>query len=288
MTIGTPFALATDGRRDDRDRHEQRGAAARARLPRPGWSPGLYGFISATKWITRITLTTYAEQDAVLDPAENGPPTPRSRSPAGSTPPGRCPPSTPAARSSAAWPRAQHQGGVEEVESASTAAPGRARLGRPAARTTGASGTPCRGPPGRAGLARRQGRHRRRRDPDRGAGDAVPERLQRHPGRRRHGPLKTSRQINPTPPRHQAPPAGRTAEGQDNEALLPPQGQRPRSGAHPCRWAWPPAAATPTPSPPAARKAPPPPRCPKESEPMADDASAETFGPGCAAIHTYG
>ena len=26
--------------------------------------PGLYGFISATKWITRITLTTYAEQDA--------------------------------------------------------------------------------------------------------------------------------------------------------------------------------------------------------------------------------
>jgi DMSO/TMAO reductase YedYZ molybdopterin-dependent catalytic subunit len=26
--------------------------------------PGLYGFISATKWITRMTLTTYAEHDA--------------------------------------------------------------------------------------------------------------------------------------------------------------------------------------------------------------------------------
>jgi hypothetical protein len=26
--------------------------------------PGLYGFISATKWLTRLTLTTYAEQDA--------------------------------------------------------------------------------------------------------------------------------------------------------------------------------------------------------------------------------
>ena len=26
--------------------------------------PGLYGFVSATKWITRMTLTTYAEQDA--------------------------------------------------------------------------------------------------------------------------------------------------------------------------------------------------------------------------------
>jgi hypothetical protein len=26
--------------------------------------PGLYGFVGATKWITRMTLTTYAERDA--------------------------------------------------------------------------------------------------------------------------------------------------------------------------------------------------------------------------------
>jgi DMSO/TMAO reductase YedYZ molybdopterin-dependent catalytic subunit len=30
--------------------------------------PGLYGFISATKWITRMTLTTYAEQEAYWTP----------------------------------------------------------------------------------------------------------------------------------------------------------------------------------------------------------------------------
>ena len=50
--------------RDDRDRHERRGPPPRARLPGAAGVPGLYGFISATKWLTRLTLTTYAEQDA--------------------------------------------------------------------------------------------------------------------------------------------------------------------------------------------------------------------------------
>jgi DMSO/TMAO reductase YedYZ molybdopterin-dependent catalytic subunit len=65
MTIGTPFDLATDGR----DAMIAIGMNGEA-LPREhGFParmvvPGLYGFISATKWITRITLTTYAEQDA--------------------------------------------------------------------------------------------------------------------------------------------------------------------------------------------------------------------------------
>ncbi len=63
MTIGTPLDLATDGR-DAMIALGMNGAP----LPREhGYParmvvPGLYGFISATKWITRITLTTYAEK----------------------------------------------------------------------------------------------------------------------------------------------------------------------------------------------------------------------------------
>ncbi|MCW2768284.1 MAG: oxidoreductase, molybdopterin binding protein [Nocardioides sp.] len=60
MTIGTPLELATDGR----DAMIAIGMNGEA-LPRAhGFParvviPGLYGFISATKWVTRITLTTY-------------------------------------------------------------------------------------------------------------------------------------------------------------------------------------------------------------------------------------
>jgi DMSO/TMAO reductase YedYZ molybdopterin-dependent catalytic subunit len=65
MTISTPLDLATDGR-DAMIAIGMNGAA----LPREhGFParmvvPGLYGFISATKWITRMTLTTYADHDA--------------------------------------------------------------------------------------------------------------------------------------------------------------------------------------------------------------------------------
>ena len=65
MTISTPLDLATDGR----DAMIAIGMNGEA-LPRANGFParmivpGLYGFISATKWITRITLTTYAEQQA--------------------------------------------------------------------------------------------------------------------------------------------------------------------------------------------------------------------------------
>ncbi len=65
MTISTPFELATDGR----DAMLAIGMNGEA-LPREhGFParmviPGLYGFISATKWIERITLTTYAEQES--------------------------------------------------------------------------------------------------------------------------------------------------------------------------------------------------------------------------------
>lgn len=65
MTISTPLDLATDGR-DSMIAIGMNGEA----LPREhGFParmviPGLYGFISATKWISRITLTTYADDDA--------------------------------------------------------------------------------------------------------------------------------------------------------------------------------------------------------------------------------
>lgn len=65
MTISTPLDLATDGR----DAMIAIGMNGEA-LPREhGFParmivPGLYGFISATKWVTRLTLTTYAEQTA--------------------------------------------------------------------------------------------------------------------------------------------------------------------------------------------------------------------------------
>lgn len=65
MTISTPVALATDGR-DAMVAVGMNGAP----LPRAhGFParlviPGLYGFISATKWVTRLTLTTYAQHSA--------------------------------------------------------------------------------------------------------------------------------------------------------------------------------------------------------------------------------
>ncbi|MFI2708004.1 molybdopterin-dependent oxidoreductase, partial [Nocardioides sp. CER28] len=65
MTISTPLALAADGR-DAMVAVGMNGAP----LPREhGFParllvPGLYGFISATKWLTRLTLTTYADQSA--------------------------------------------------------------------------------------------------------------------------------------------------------------------------------------------------------------------------------
>ncbi len=65
MTIGTPTAMATDGRdamiavaMNGEPLPREHGFPARMVVP------GLYGFISATKWITRITATTYAAQQS--------------------------------------------------------------------------------------------------------------------------------------------------------------------------------------------------------------------------------
>ena len=65
MTISTPLGVATDGR----DAMIAVGMNGEA-LPREhGFPvrmvvPGLYGFVSACKWLTRLTLTTYDEQQA--------------------------------------------------------------------------------------------------------------------------------------------------------------------------------------------------------------------------------
>jgi DMSO/TMAO reductase YedYZ molybdopterin-dependent catalytic subunit len=65
MTISTPLALATDGRdamlavgMNGEVLPREHGFPARVVIP------GLYGFISATKWVTRLTLTTYDEKRA--------------------------------------------------------------------------------------------------------------------------------------------------------------------------------------------------------------------------------
>jgi DMSO/TMAO reductase YedYZ molybdopterin-dependent catalytic subunit len=65
MTIGTPYDLLTDGREallcvgmNGEPLSRERGFPVRVVIP------GLYGFISATKWVTRLTFTTYAEQES--------------------------------------------------------------------------------------------------------------------------------------------------------------------------------------------------------------------------------
>ncbi len=65
MTISTPLDLVTDGREailavgmNGEPLPREHGFPVRTVVP------GLYGFISATKWLTRLTLTTYAEKEA--------------------------------------------------------------------------------------------------------------------------------------------------------------------------------------------------------------------------------
>ncbi|WP_370291274.1 molybdopterin-dependent oxidoreductase [Nocardioides sp.] len=65
MTISTPLDLATDGRdamivvgMNGKPLPREHGFPVRMIIP------GLYGFISATKWLERLTLTTYADQKA--------------------------------------------------------------------------------------------------------------------------------------------------------------------------------------------------------------------------------
>ncbi|MEJ7795235.1 MAG: molybdopterin-dependent oxidoreductase [Nocardioides sp.] len=65
MTISTPLKVATDGR----DAMIAIGMNGEALPHEHGFPvrmvvPGLYGYVSACKWITRMTITTYDEQEA--------------------------------------------------------------------------------------------------------------------------------------------------------------------------------------------------------------------------------
>ena len=65
MTISTPLGVATDGR----DAMVVFGMNGEPLTREHGFPvrmvvPGLYGFVSATKWLTKMTLTTYDEQQA--------------------------------------------------------------------------------------------------------------------------------------------------------------------------------------------------------------------------------
>ena len=65
MTISTPLAPATDGRDAMIAVGMNGGPLPRAHgFPARMVVPGLYGFISACKWITRMTLTTYSDDTA--------------------------------------------------------------------------------------------------------------------------------------------------------------------------------------------------------------------------------
>ena len=144
FTISTPLAVARDGRdaiiavgMNGEPLTDVHGFPARLVIP------GLYGFVGATKWLTRLTLTTYASQQAywtrrqwatdapIKTSARIDTPTPLS-----TVPPGRT------VLAGVAW--AQHRG-IVPSRSRSTGAPGSAgNSGRTAAWTTGGSGT-CRG-----------------------------------------------------------------------------------------------------------------------------------------------
>lgn len=65
MTISTPLAVALDGR-DSMIAIGMNGSALPLKhgFPARMVVPGLYGFVSACKWITRMTLTTYDAEQA--------------------------------------------------------------------------------------------------------------------------------------------------------------------------------------------------------------------------------
>ena len=128
-------------------------------------TPGLYGYVGSTKWLEKLTLTTYDEQEAYWTKrkwAIDGPIKLSSRVDT----PARSRPSTPARPSSAASPGPSPTA-WRRSRSGSTGATGRRRSSAPAAAwSTGASGT-CPGTPtsGSHQIAVRA-TNQRRRDPD--------------------------------------------------------------------------------------------------------------------------
>ena len=142
MTISTPLALATDGRdamiavgMNGEPLPRAHGFPARMVVP------GLYGFISACKWINRMTLTTYADHSAYWTDrgwADDAPIKIESRIDTPQRPAARHGrPDLHRRRSPGPSPSASRRSRCR-----STAAPGRRpRSARAPATTTGASGT---------------------------------------------------------------------------------------------------------------------------------------------------
>jgi len=116
MTISTPLGIATDGRdamiavgMNGESLDRDHGFPARMVVP------GLYGFVSACKWISRMTLTTYDDQEAYWTKKDWATDAPIKISSRVDTPqglatldPGRT------VIGGVAW--AQQQGGIEKVE----------------------------------------------------------------------------------------------------------------------------------------------------------------------------
>ena len=190
MTISTPLDLATDGRdamiaigMNGEPLPREHGFPARMVVP------GLYGFVSASKWITRMTLTTYAEQDAYWTQRDWA-----DRRPDQDLQPHRHPQAAVDRRRRAHRHRRRRlgpaPGGIDKVEVRVDGGALAAGAARPERRPgLLAPVVPRLGRRAGPALARGAARPTATATSDGRPGHAVPRRLQRHPGDRRHRPL---------------------------------------------------------------------------------------------------
>ena len=298
-------------RRDGRDRHERRAAAPRARLPGADGHARPLRLRQRLKWITRMTLTTYDDEQAYWterDWADRRPDQDLEphRHPQAAV--GRSTPGT-TVIGGVAW--AQRRG-IEQGRGPHRRRPLAARQARPRRRRRLlAPVVPARGTPAGPAPPRRARHQQGRRRADRRPGDAVPRGLQRHAGDRRHRRLSRLRPSRAATvpgskphlrqPRHRRPNARSTSsppprirrKALHHEthrirttglaalaltcSLDRPGRLRQRRGQRllPRR----------------TRQSDPDVRDEPESpsdEPMAADAGAAPFGPGCAAVPTSG
>ena len=195
MTISTPLALATDGRdamlaigMNGEVLPREHGFPARVVIP------GLYGFISATKWVTRLTLTTYDDKQAYWTERDWATDAPIKISSRIDTP-------KPLAELDAGREhhRRRRLGPAERRRrqgrrSASTAAPGQdAELGPSAGNDYWRQWFYRWDAELRPAQHRRPGHRRQRQRADHRAGQPVPRGRQRHPGAHRHRRADRSR-----------------------------------------------------------------------------------------------
>ena len=215
MTISTPLALATDGRdamlavgMNGEVLPREHGFPARLVVP------GLYGFISATKWVTRLTLTTYEDETAYWTERDWATDAPIKIS---------CRIDTPNALAEPRQGRHHHRRGrVGAAERRRREGPGPHRRRRVAGRRAG----PVRRqrllaavvlPLGRPGLRPahpgRPGHRRQRQRAGLRPGHAVPRGRQRRPGAHRPGRLSAK-----GPVRGRGHPSGRPARDEHRSA----------------------------------------------------------------------